>query len=456
MSLINIGSLLTRRKDAIFLEDDTLYKRVTIRTKNQGLELRDIEKGSQIGTKNQFLIKSGQFLLSKIDARYGAFGIVPMDLDNAIITGNFWAFDVDTSRLNIEWFNLYTSSPHFIEICNQASSGTTNRRYLDEDKFLSHEINLPDVYEQTRMIERYKVTKEKFNALDLEINDQILLLSILNHSILQDAVKGKLVQQDSNDKPMFMLLKKIKADKARLISEKKLRNEKEAPPITEEEVPYELPNGWEWARLGEIVELKNGSIRRGPFGSAIRKDMFVAKAENTYKVYEQGNAIRKSIDYGDYYVNEAKFNELRSFEVEAGDIIISCAGTIGESYLLPDNAPRGIINQALLKLRLNNEVIRNDYFLYLFKSLTQIELNEAAQGSAMKNLVSIDFLKNNVVFPIPPIEEQKRIVEKVDRLIALNDALIKSVNQSKQESEMLMQAVLQEVLGISENEKIKV
>jgi len=134
---VKIGDLLTRVKESIDIEEDKQYKRVTIKTNNQGIYLRDIKFGRNIGTKKQFIIHAGQFLLSKIDARNGAFGIVPNDLDGAIITGNFWAYEVNHELLNIEWFNLFVSSPKFLDICDRASSGTTNRRYLDENKFLN-------------------------------------------------------------------------------------------------------------------------------------------------------------------------------------------------------------------------------------------------------------------------------------------------------------------------------
>jgi len=93
--LIKIGSFLKRNKTQIIVDDSTTYKRVTIKLYNGGVFLRDIELGKNIGTKKQFIIKEGQFLLSKIDARNGAFGVVNNEVDGAIITGNFCTFDAD-------------------------------------------------------------------------------------------------------------------------------------------------------------------------------------------------------------------------------------------------------------------------------------------------------------------------------------------------------------------------
>jgi hypothetical protein len=166
MRKVKIGDFLTRVKDVVILDDDTEYKRVTIKTKGRGVYLRDREIGKNIGTKRQFLIKKGQFLLSKIDARYGAFGIVPEELDNAIITGNFWTYEVDKNDVNIEWFNYFVSTEQFIEICEKTSSGTTNRKYLNENQFLNFELILPEMEEQEIVIEKLRKIKSMFEEVE--------------------------------------------------------------------------------------------------------------------------------------------------------------------------------------------------------------------------------------------------------------------------------------------------
>ena len=120
---------------------------------------------------------------------------------------------------------------------------------------------------------------------------------------------------------------------------KKITLEEALVPI--EDQPYQVPDNWCWTTLDVVADYK-----KGPFGSAITKAMFVPKGPDTYKVYEQGNAIRKTIDYGEYYVTAEKFEELKGFKVKPGDLIVSCAGTIGETFQLPDNIEEGVINQA--------------------------------------------------------------------------------------------------------------
>src|SRR5439155_21209631 len=119
-----------RVKDEVIIRDDEAYTRLTIRMNGNGIVQRDRVAGHEIGTKKQFIARAGQLVLSKIDARNGAFGILPLQCDNAIITGNFWAFDADQARLIPKFFDYQTKTRLFVDFCIRASEGTTNRLYL--------------------------------------------------------------------------------------------------------------------------------------------------------------------------------------------------------------------------------------------------------------------------------------------------------------------------------------
>jgi type I restriction enzyme S subunit len=182
--LVPIGKFLSRNKTQIEVQDDVKYKRPTIKTNNGGICLRDIKVGNEIGTKNQFLIKEGQFLLSKIDARNGAFGVVPHDCDKGIITGNFWTFDVDYSQVNPFFLSLVTTTKAFINFAERASNGTTNRHYLQEDKFLKEKIPLPSIEEQNALVSAYEAQINqaetlKKQATNIEANIEKYLLDTL-------------------------------------------------------------------------------------------------------------------------------------------------------------------------------------------------------------------------------------------------------------------------------------
>lgn len=168
-SFVKIGSFLKRNKTQVKIQNEILYKRPTIKMNNGGIFLRDEVLGEQIGTKNQFRINQAQFLLSKIDARNGAFGVVPEELDSGIITGNFWTFDVDTSLINPHYLSILTGTPMFQRLCQSASVGTTNRNYLQEDLFLDFEIPLPSLTEQEEILAEYNAKMQEAERLKLEI-----------------------------------------------------------------------------------------------------------------------------------------------------------------------------------------------------------------------------------------------------------------------------------------------
>ena len=180
----------------------------------------------------------------------------------------------------------------------------------------------------------------------------------------------------------------------------------------DEEIPFEIPQGWEWCRLNDLA-----LYRKGPFGSSLTKSMFVAKSNQSVKVYEQKNAIQKDFRLGDYYISKEKFEAMQSFIVKPNDIIVSCAGTIGETYLLPLDAPVGIINQALMRVTLFDLSIAEYWQMYFAYML----LNEAQMkgaGSAIKNIPPFEYLKA-VLVPVPPLSEQNRLVERYNLLLSL-------------------------------------
>ena len=201
--MMRIGDFLKRNKTAVAIEDDKTYKRATIKVRNGGIFLRDEEIGSKIGTKNQFLISKGQFLLSKIDARNGAFGVVPEVLDGGVITGNFWTFDVDYSIINPHYLALLTTTDAFIQFCEQASNGTTNRHYLQEPLFLNIKVPVPSLDEQNKLVKEYnkqislaRNLGEKARQEELDIHAYILSklgVKLPNHKLSQKAKNRELI-----------------------------------------------------------------------------------------------------------------------------------------------------------------------------------------------------------------------------------------------------------------------
>ena len=231
----------------------------------------------------------------------------------------------------------------------------------------------------------------------------------LRQKILDLAIHGKLVPQDPNDEPASVLLERIRDEKERLIKEGKIKRPKKAKATSDKpHYPYELPEGWAWCKLDDLAFYK-----KGPFGSSLTKAMFVSKGDDTYKVYEQKNAIQKDCTLGTYYISKEKYESLSGFAIQPFDIIVSCAGTIGETYVLPRNIQKGIINQALMLIRLYYRDIEQFYLLY-FDFILKEEAKNSSKGTAIKNIPPFDVLKNFYI-PIPPLKEQIRILDEINK-----------------------------------------
>ena len=154
--LAKIGQFLFKNRNIVNIEDEITYTRVTVKINNNGVILRDTVKGVIIGTKRQFLAKAGQFIISKIDARNGAFGIIPNELDGAIVTNDFPLFDVNEKKINPHFLLLITTTKEFIKFAQSCSSGTTNRQRMDIELFLNQKIPLPSIAEQNKIVNNYK------------------------------------------------------------------------------------------------------------------------------------------------------------------------------------------------------------------------------------------------------------------------------------------------------------
>lgn len=187
----------------------------------------------------------------------------------------------------------------------------------------------------------------------------------------------------------------------------------------------EVPEGWGITRMQDVA-----SYKKGPFGSSLTLDMFVEKGESTYKVYEQKNAIQGDSHLGEYYIDEKTYNQLRGFSVQSNDIIVSCAGTIGKCTILPENCEPGIINQALMRVRINKN-INIFYYLYLFNIELDYADRKFSNGSAIKNIPPFNVLKK-LKLPLPPLQEQAAIADFLDKKNAEIDAITEKITQQIQ------------------------
>ncbi len=243
----------------------------------------------------------------------------------------------------------------------------------------------------------------------------------LKQTVLQLAVMGKLVPQDPNDEPASVLLEKIATEKEQLIKDKKIKKQKPLPAITEDEKLLELPSGWEVVRLDDICFGITS-------GSTPPKDMFHENSGVPYlKVYNIRNQ-KIDFEYKSQFVDSAyHLSKLTRSILYPGDVVMNIVGPpLGKIAIIPSNYPEWNCNQAIVFFRPLEQKLNSYIYTYLTAGtfINAIELI----GTAGQDNISVT-KSRSIIFPMPPLAEQHRIVTKVDELITLCDQLKSSLNE---------------------------
>lgn len=386
--MAKIGSFLSRSKELVTLQDNIVYKRVSVSTIGKGIAVRDTKLGKDIGTKKQYLVKKGQFLLSKIDARNGAFGVVPEEADGAIITGNFWAFDVDYNLLNPQYLVLVTQTKQFVGFAEKCSNGTTNRHYLQEDAFLQQSIPLPSLEEQERILADYNssICKAEDKEKTIEENkykiDKFILETL--------GVKTVSHEEEKKNTSLLSFVKLSSIERWDCYNERKLFiYGTEATPmfklITEKPMygaPYSskpFDNSVRYIRITDINE--DGTLNE----DKVSADMY----NNTYLLKENDFLIARS------------------------------GNTVGKTYLYKKSDGPAIFAGYLIKFVIDEEKIDPKYLLlYTKSSIYKDWIKNNMRISAQPNINSQQYLQSPIIVPSKKV--QREIVNKVQTLANVN------------------------------------
>lgn len=311
-------------------------------------------------------------------------------------------------------------------------------------------IPLPSLAEQIKFVEKYKLLEADSQSIELEFQNQLSLVKELRQAFLSEAMQGKLVTAPSpperaggEAETAQQLLARIKAEKTQLIKDKKLKKEKELPPIEPEEIPFEVPKDWVWCRLGEICYT---SGRIGWKGLSAKE--YVKEGPLFLSVH--------SLNFGDYvdfsqayHITQERYDESPEIMLENDDILICKDGAgIGKLGIICGLKDSATINSSLLLIRRHH--LLNTKFVYYFflSSHFQKVVNERIMGATTPHLYQRDIV--NFPFSLPPLLLQKQIVAKLDELMKTCDDLENSIKQSQLQNEQLLQQVLKEALEVRE------
>ena len=190
--------------------------------------------------------------------------------------------------------------------------------------------------------------------------------------------------------------------------------------------------------IDTLVRDERNAIKAGPFGSALKKDFYVSSG---YKIYGQEQVISGDAQYGDYYISEEKFEQLKSCEVKPFDVLISLVGTIGKVMVLPENIEPGIINPRLIKISFDLNIYDPKFFKMYFESAFVKSMYQLDAHGATMDILNLSIIKN-LPFILCSIDEQEEIVSRVDDIFSQIDALEKWCSTELARSGMLRQSIL--------------
>ncbi|MDA6089818.1 restriction endonuclease subunit S [Lactobacillus amylovorus] len=317
----------------------------------------------------------------------------------------------------------FLSDPH--NVLGETKLHGSTMKHVTKTNMEKLPFPLPPLEEQKRivakieklmpLVDEYAESYNRLQKIDNEFEDK------LKQSVLQYAMEGKLVKQNPSDEPASELIKKIENEKAELIKEGKIKKSKKLPAITDDEKPFDIPNSWEWIRLGDYAEKITDEVASGSF-AAIRDNVRKYKTENyaiMVKTADFANHFSKNLTYTD----EHGYNFLNNSNLFGGELILSNIGSIGKCFIVPKlNRPMTLAPNSIMTKLIDPKL--NKFLYYFIKSpIGNFELLQIASGTTMKK-----FNKTNlkgILIPIPPLNEQKRIVFEIEKIVNSIDKLSK-------------------------------
>ncbi|MDO9074782.1 MAG: restriction endonuclease subunit S [Rubrivivax sp.] len=334
--------------------------------------------------------------------------------------------------------------PAYLRAINEATSSVTVK-HLSSRSIEDIPLPLPPKEEQRRVADEIE---KQFSRLDEAVANLQRVkqrLKAYKQSVLDAAIAGRLVGSDSVEstaggehgsagesfRESVYWARRVNWPKGIKFNE---------PAQPDQRLNLTVPNNWAKVSWEAVLAPEEGAFKRGPFGSALTKAMFVSSG---YKVYEQYCPINDDCSFVRYYITPEKFEEMKGFAVQAGDFLISCSGvTLGRITRVPEKFNPGVINQALLRVRLNVAVMDPQFFIVLFRSPRfQSFIFDRTAGAAIPNVRGVGDLKS-IPVPVPPLAEQHRIVAEVDRRLSIVRGVEAEVDANLKRAQSLRQAVL--------------
>lgn len=417
-------------KSSKYIENGVRVIRISDFNEN-GLLDKDKKFYQEESSLSKYLINSNDILMCMTGGTVGKTVFLGKINDKLYLNQRVAAIRIENNSLiNNDYLNYVIESNHIKKIIKTKKNSTNDNISM---KLIQHfPIPLPPLKEQERIVERiedlmplvdeYEKNWKKLEDLNKKFPED------MKKSLLQEAIKGKLVEQKPEEGSGEDLYKLIQEEKEKLIKEGKIKKQKPLPEITEEEIPFDIPESWKWVRLGEISDFQGGY--------AFKSSSYVQKSRN--QVIRLGNVKQNNLltDINSVFISDDLAKEAENYRIKKNDILVTMTGTRRKKdyffvTLIKENdisENKLFLNQRVGCFRLN----KNTYFEYILRvlqsSLIRDIIFDKETGTANQGNLGSEDIKMYIYIPLPPLAEQKRIVEKLDELLPLCDKLIKSDN----------------------------
>jgi len=438
---MKLGDAVTlRRGNTITIQDAETYRISGIQNYGKGVIVRREVKGSELTMREYQVIEPNQLMWCKVDTKNGAFGITHPEHAGTMASPNMALADINLAKVDPSFLETLFRVQPFADYITNLSSGTTNRKYLTPPQLFT-QVELPDwePAEQRRFVSKLK--KIESCGLPHEITHQKTLLTKLKQAILQEAISGKLTADwraaHSDVEPASQLLKRIQAERARLIAAKKLRPEKPLPKITHAEIPFEIPDGWEWCRLGDVAQHSLGKM------------LDKGKNKGTEQPYLRNLNVRwYEFNLSDLKTMPFEEHESEKYSVQRSDVLI-CEGGHGigrAAVWCSDDTV--MFQKALHRVRFIGSFYEPDLFVHFLQWSDMTEhITKFFTGAGIPHFTGASI--HELPIPLPPLAEQAAIVSRVEALMAHCRALEAEIAQTRTHAAHLLQAVLKEAFAQS-------
>ncbi len=336
-------------------------------------------------------------------------------------------------------------------------SSATTLPIVNKGKFQQVSFPLAPIEDQKRIVAEIE---KQFSRLDDAVANLKRVKANLKRykaAVLKAAVEGKLTEEWRKANPNVgsasELLRRILAERRKKWEENEQTKMKskgtkakddrwkqkyqEPTPAETTDLP-ELPHGWTWASIEQLAIAEPNAIKAGPFGSALKKSFYTPKG---YKIYGQEQVINGDPFYGDYYIDETRYNTLKSCAVKPGDILISLVGTIGRVLILPKGIEPGIINPRLVKLSIDPRLVCAEFIKACIESPFVKQLFSLISHGGTMDVLNLTILKS-IPFPLPSLKEQNAILQEIDRVSSIEKGLETTISVNLLRAERLRQTVL--------------